>query len=303
MIGGTAVDLYARLGRASIDFACCDTRFRIEVAGVGADEAARRARETARRLESRLNAFDEASAVATLEREGRVDDPHVAAVVRRGLTYRERTEGAFDITHGAVEQAIKSYVRDGGDRPVGAFADGGGGVRVDGSTVRADRPLDLNGLAKGYLVDRTSDALVGLGRRGFVDGGGDVAHPTGPIAVESPYGDETPLKVLDTDWNVASSAGYRRGRAGLDHIYDPVAGELGTSHDLVTVVAERDCAEADALATALAASPLEAALDLAEGWPRAEALVVHDGVFHRTANFDEHVARSDRSGASGGWRP
>lgn len=291
-------ELYARFGSETIDFECCDTRFEVHVAGIGVNGLTRRARATARSIERRLNAFDEDSAVATLNRDGAVEDPHVAALVRRGLAYRERTDGTFDITQGPVEHAVKAFVRGETGSPEAAFADGA--VHLDGSTVAVDRPLDLNGLAKGYIVDRAYDVVAGVGRQGYVNGGGDVAGPTGQIGVESPYGDETPLTVLATDWHVASSGGYKRGRDAVDHIYNPATEEIGSAHDVVTVVAERDCTEADALATALAASPLDDALALADRWSGLEALVVHDGVFHRTEGFHEHVA-ADGPGARSGW--
>lgn len=60
---------------------------------------------------------------------------------------------------------------------------------------------------------------------------------------------------------------------------------LGSRHESVTVVAERDCMEADALATTIAALPLDDATSLAASWESLEALVVHDGVFHTTEGF------------------
>lgn len=283
-------------------FDCCDTRFALHVEGWRSDRAPVRAEETARGLERRLNAFDADSAVARLNRDGAVTDEHVAAVVRRGLEYRDRTGGAFDVVRGRLEHDLKAYLRGERDAPPEPSGRGGPGspgdpaVRVSGSTVTADVPLDLNGLAKGYIVDRTYEALVGVGRRGFVDGGGDVARPTGPVGVESPYGDEAPLAVLETGWNVATSGGYRRRRGDVDHLYDPETGRIGGRHDLVTVVAERDCTEADALATTLSTLPVGDALSLADRWDGAEALVVHGGVFHETAGWEDHV-RGRREGS------
>lgn len=271
-------------------FECCDTRFELHVRGWRRERALDRARETALALEGQLDAFDPDSAVARLDRNGTVTNRHVARVVRRALAYRDRTDGAFDVTHGRFEHALKAYIR--GDRatPPGEFREGDAGVTVDGATVTTDASLDLNGLAKGYVVDRTAEALAGPGRRGFVAGGGDVAGPVGPVGVESPFGSEAPLKVLETDWHVATSAGYERRRGDVDHVYDPRREHLGSRHDLVTVVAERDCTEADALATAVAATPTDEALALVEDWDGAEALVVHRGVFHRTEGFGDHVA-------------
>jgi len=277
-----------RLGDARLEFQCCDTDFTVQMTGYRADAGAEHARETALSLETELNAFDSESAVARLNRTGHIENEHVARLVRRGLEYGERTDGVFDIRQGAVEHDLKAYIR--GDRESISATFETGSVRVDGDRVVTETDLDLNGLAKGYIVDRAAAAASGPGRRGFVSGGGDMSPPTGPIAVESPYGDSRPLKVLETDWNVATSGGYRRKRDGVDHVYDPTTERLGARHESVTVVAQRDCMGADALATTLAALPLADALERAEAWPALEALVVHDGVFRTTEGFDEHVA-------------
>lgn len=269
-------------------FECCNTRFALHVSGWRSQRAAKRAEETARTLERQLNAFDEDSAVARLNREGTVTNRHVARLVHRGLEYRERTDGAFDITNGQFEHELKAYLR--GDRETPPDTFDSGEVHISAATVTSDVQLDLNGIGKGYIVDRVYETLSGIGREGFVNGGGDIARPVGSVGIESPYGDSKPLKTLDTDWNVASSAGYNQRRDGVDHIYDPRAERAGSRHDLVTVVAERDCLEADALATTVAALPVDDALELLNEWDDAEALVVHEGIFHRTEGFTDHVA-------------
>ena len=284
----TGGGLLAAVGAERVEFGCCDTTFLVHVEGVRAGAAARRAVATARDLESQLNAFDPASAVSALNRDGVVENEHVARIVERGLEYAERTGGRFDVRQGETEHRLKRYIRGETEAFSAAFTDGA--VSVDGDRVEADVPLDLNGLAKGYLVDRAAGALAGVGRRGFVDGGGDVSPPTGPVAIESPYGDEKPLKILDTDRAIATSGSYRRRRGDVDHVYDPARGRVGATSELVTVVAARDCTEADALATTLAASHPEEALDLAEGWPGLEAFLVTDGVFRETEGFADHVA-------------
>jgi len=284
----TALDAaFERAGAASREFGCCDTTFRVDVSGVRAGAAAAAARRTAEALEDQLDAFDADSAVARLNDRGDVENEHVARLVRRGLEYYERTDGVFDVHQGAVEHRLKAYLRGADDEVPERFDTGT--VDVSGRRVSTDVELDLNGLAKGYVVDRAAEALDGLGRRGFVSGGGDMSPPVGPVGVESPYGDRKPLKVLETPWAVATSGSYRRERAGTDHIYDPTAERLGARHESVTVLAERDCVEADALATTLAALPLDEALALADDWDGLEALVVHEGVFHATDGFDAHV--------------
>ncbi|MFB6194734.1 MAG: FAD:protein FMN transferase [Haloplanus sp.] len=278
---------YERVGATHRDFRCCDTSFHIEVKGVRAAAAADAARRTVEELENRLNAFDADSAVARLNGRGAVENEHVARLVHRGLEYHDRTETVFDIHQGRVEHSLKAYLREDDDAVPETFDTGT--ISISGHHVSADVALDLNGLAKGYIVDRAAEALAGLGRRGFVSGGGDMSAPVGPVAIESPYGDAKPLKILETDWAVATSGNYLRERDGTDHIYDPATERLGSRHESVTVLAERDCMEADALATTLAALPLDEAKALAGDWDGLEALIVHDGVFHTTGGFDAHV--------------
>jgi thiamine biosynthesis lipoprotein len=275
--------------QATLDFAACDTTWRVHARGRGAATAAADARDVVRALESRLNAFDERSAVARLHREGRVADEHVAALVRRADEYRARTGGVFDVRRGALEHAVKDHIRSGAPMP-------GAGLplacyRVDGETVETDAPLDLNGIAKGYIVDRARAALDDAGVEGFVDGGGDIATPTGPVAVESPYDPDALLGVLDTRWNVATSGPSRRRRGAVDHIYDARDGRVGSRHDQVTVLARRDCVEADVLATTLAAMPLVEGLALVSGWPGVEAMWVDQGSIVASGGFADHVAQ------------
>ncbi len=276
-----------RFGNSHRVFDCCDTTFRVRATGIGADTATRRARQTALELEGKLDAFDDTSTVSQLNRAGVIRNEHVARIVRRGLEYYERTNHVFDIHQGRVEHDLKAYLCGENTSLPETFETGT--ITLEGRKVSTDVPLDLNGLAKGYIVDRAAAELDGLGRCGFLSGGGDMSPPTGPVAIESPYGDSQALRTLDTEWSVATSGGYRRARDGTDHIYDPTDGRLGSRHDSVTVLARRDCMEADALATTLAALPLEEALTLADDWAGIEAFVVHSGVFHTTEGFDNHV--------------
>jgi len=288
IVDDTAV--YGRVGRARRRFNCCDTDFEIEAAGFRADAAVKRAEAVATEIESRLNAFDTASAVTTLAETGVVTDPHVAAVVERGQEYTARTDGRFDIRHGAHAHAVKSYIAGERDAaPTDVDPGEEAAITVEQDRVEAAVRLDLNGVAKGYIVDKAAEAVAGLGRVSTVDGGGDMTAPLGPVAIESPYGDSTPLSVLDTDWAVATSGSYRRARGETTHLYDAESGSTNTASESVTVVAERDCMEADALATTLATTHPDDAMALANEWDGLEALVVHEGVFYRTDRFTDHV--------------
>ena len=125
--------------------------------------------------------------------------------------------------------------------------------------------LDLNGIAKGYGVDRLAATLDAFGITSYLVGIDGEMRASGlrpdskpwSIAVEQPdYGRRLVHSVLVLeDAAVATSGDYRhwvevKGRR-LSHTMDPYRGApLSTSPASVTVVG-RTCAEADAWATAL----------------------------------------------------
>ena len=125
--------------------------------------------------------------------------------------------------------------------------------------------LDLNGIAKGYGVDRLADVLEQFGVTSFLAGiDGEMRarglRPDGEawtIAVEQPdHARRAAHSVLAlSDAAVATSGDYRHWvdvqGMRLSHTMDPHRGApLSASPASVTVVA-RSCAEADAWATAL----------------------------------------------------
>lgn len=196
----------------------------------------------------------------------------LAEVLRLGLEIGRASGGAFDIGMG---DAVTAW----GFGPGDAAPDGiraamtasrrpaHEALEMDDARVRkaASLKLDLNGIAKGYGVDRLaetlrdhwiSDALVGIDGEMRAMG----LRPDGEawtIAVEAPDAERrTPHSILALqDAAVATSGDYRhwvevQGRR-LSHTMDPRRGApLIASPASVTVVA-RTCAEADAWATAL----------------------------------------------------
>jgi len=193
-------------------------------------------------------------------------------VLRLGLEIGRASGGAFDIGMG---DAVMAW----GFGPEAAAPDGirtamaasrrpaHDVLEINGEHVRKAAPiaLDLNGIAKGYGVDRLAEILR---NQGISDGLGGIdgemramgLRPDGEawtIAVEAPDAERrTPHSILALqDAAVATSGDYRhwvevQGRR-LSHTMDPRRGApLIASPASITVVA-RSCAEADAWATAL----------------------------------------------------
>lgn len=194
------------------------------------------------------------------------------AVLQLGLEIGRASGGAFDIGMG---DAVRAW----GFGPEAATSDGirdalsrvrvpaHQALEIGDDAVRKTAPvaLDLNGIAKGYGVDRLTETLQrhGIGA-GLVGIDGEMRalglRPGGEpwrVAVEAPdVGHRAPHSLLALeDAAVATSGDYRhwvevQGRR-LSHTMDPVRGApLPAPPASVTVVA-RTCAEADAWATAL----------------------------------------------------
>lgn len=171
----------------------------------------------------------------------------------------------------------------------------------------ADRAaIDLDGVAKGYVVDaaaraglsrarrlaRLDDATAGDDVSVTVNAGGDLRH-TGHggrrVRIEDPlrpFDNAPPLTtVLLRDAALATSGTGRRGVrvAGrwLGHVIDPRSG-WPVAHTLSASVLAADTMTADAVATATLVLAPAAALDLVERLDLAALLVTPDGATHRS---------------------
>lgn len=162
------------------------------------------------------------------------DDSEIAAVNRGALTRDHYSDDLRDVL------AIAEHVER---ASAGAFS-----ARLPG------RPLDLNGVVKGWAVQRAAELLVQRGIRSFCfNAGGDIAvrgsppeHDRWNVAVRSPWDATAHVAVLAvTDGAVATSGGYERGV----HILDGRTGCEPVDFASVTVLA-RSLTTADVLATA-----------------------------------------------------
>jgi thiamine biosynthesis lipoprotein len=206
-------------------------------------------------------------------------------VLRLGLAIGKASGGAFDVGLGDAVMAWGfGPEAAAGDRIRIAMAakrcPAWEALDVEDGRLRKREPvtLDLNGIAKGYGVDRLAETLAGFGITSFlagVDGEMRTAglRPDGKpwtIAIEQPdHARRAVHSVLALhDASVATSGDYRhwvdvRGRR-LSHTMDPGRGApLPAPPASVTVVAPT-CAQADAWATALMVAGPEAGVALAE---------------------------------------
>jgi FAD:protein FMN transferase len=152
--------------------------------------------------------------------------------------------------------------------------------------LRLTRPvrLDLSGIAKGYAVDAVAARLKAMGCLDFlVEIGGELVgegiQPDGQpwwVDVEVPPGvDAEPLRIALHGMAVATSGDYRRnfveGDTAYAHTLGPRVAHPVNNGVASATVLHRNCAEADAWASALAVSGPNERMALAQ----REGLVVH----------------------------
>ena len=206
-----------------------------------------------------------------------------ATVLAAGLAVAAASGGAFDPALGrSVARWGFGPEGDAGSRGPGgveAVAAPWRAIECNGSRARrtADVALDFSGIAKGFAVDAVSRDLAALGLDAhLVEIGGELrgrgVKPDGwPwwVDLETPPGLRLPpTRVALCGLSVATSGDYRRWRQAdgvrIAHSIDPRAGApVANAVASVTVVHE-EAMLADAWATALLVSGVEAGLRLAQ---------------------------------------
>lgn len=288
------------------------------------------------RLEAILSRYRPETPVSRLGREGilHAPPPELAEVLGRARDLSERTGGAFDVTVAPLLDLYRGGTPEGGGRAArGGRGGRGGGVasavdgalpsreeieaalalvdyrslRVEEGVVSLERPgmsITLDGIAKGYVVDRAVATLrSGGAEQVLVEAGGDLAtaagDPGAPTAggtrsvapsggrapgwevdVQDPHDPSGSLGVLRLlGEGVASSGDYMHAftRDRMHHhILDPRTGRSPRHTSGVTVVAP-SAMDADALSTAAFVLGPEEGLALLEGAEGVEGLIVGKG--------------------------
>ena len=256
--------------------------------GAGAEDAIEAAFGEMDRLIGILSRHDSSSPVAHLNAAGQLRDapPELAEVVGRALRYHRLTLGAFDVT---VQPLVDLLAAAGGEptlaeRAAAAELVGAQNLRLSGrrlSFARSGMGVTLDGIAKGYIVDRMSDVLTRRGIcRFLINAGGDIRASGGrddgrpwTIGVRDPARPDELCDVVSlTDGAVATSGNYERP---FRHIVDAATGWPAEGSTSVSVSAP-DALAADALATALFVLGPAAGRWLARSIPGCECLILDD---------------------------
>ncbi|RLB35413.1 MAG: FAD:protein FMN transferase [Deltaproteobacteria bacterium] len=265
-----------------------------------AQEAMGLAFEEIDRLAGLLSRFNESAAVAQLNKEGYLKGvpPELMLVVSRALYYNNLTGGSFDIT---VKPVIDLFVKDfeGSKKRIPSEAElqkvlrfvGSEKVKVKQGSIFFKRPgmgITLDGIAKGFIVDRASEILTrNKIKNHLINAGGDI-RTKGSKAKGRPWSIaiQDPLKrkhypdiIQMRDGAIATSGNYEvyfDREKMFYHIVDP---KTGLSPEMTTSVSvtARTTMEADALSTSVFVMGPRKGMAFINRLQNCESLVVSRG--------------------------
>jgi thiamine biosynthesis lipoprotein len=239
------------------------------------------------RLVGHLSRFDPSSAVSVLNQQGQLTDtpPELGHVVSQALEFYRRSSGAFDITVKPLIELLQSGEPARSEWDAALELVGSTNVEQTGRGLRFKRSgmgITLDGIAKGYIVDRIGTVLQRHGVVNFlINAGGDIrtagTKESGlpwTVAVQDPLKqDEFPDIIHMKEGAVATSGSYEHR---FRHIVDSETGHSPAWSTSVTVTAPTALA-ADALATALYAMEPTEGSRLIGSLPGCECLNIDNG--------------------------
>ncbi len=247
----------------------------------GAIELATRALDVVDELEIQMTVYRDDSEIALLNASAHLGpvmvEPRLFSLLERAIAIGEATEGAYDVTSGALSVAwgFTRGPRQIPDREALADARARTGLRHltldrQAMTVAFDRPgvsINLGSIGKGYAIDRAAgvvrdhwfptSALIHGGRSSLFALGSPPDQFGGrwEVAVRNPLDSESPvgrvrLRNRGMGTSGASFQQFEEGGRVYGHLIDPRTGEPPEAGPLSVTVLAPTAAEADALSTA-----------------------------------------------------
>ena len=227
-----------------------------------------------KRLENMMSAWIDTSPLSILNISNKSKIPHnipyeLFDVIKISLDVSDKTGGIFDITltpivklweyhqHKPSKMELKNVLKSIGYKNIS--------LNSNTSTItflKDDMKIDLNGIAKGYIVKLASEFMIKNGYKNFIiNAGGDLYASGEPspgklwtVGIQHPS--KNTGEVLETpeikDMAVATSGNYeveKQSHRGYGHIFNPGTGSPDVFFASVTVIGN-DPTICDALATA-----------------------------------------------------
>ena len=252
------------------------------------------------RLTRDMNRFDQTTAVAQLNQEGRLTDvpPDMLRVMKRALTYHRISNGAFDISVKPVVDLFKeNFSRKKHTPPTekeihdALLLVDASKIHMEGNAIFLKKPgmgITLDGIAKGYIVDMAAEILSKHHMENFlINAGGDIRTmgrrqdgKPWTVAVQDPLKKQQyPDKIHMTSGAIATSGNYEiyfDREKMFHHIVNPQTGFSPHASTSVSVLAQT-AMDADALSTSVFVMRPERGIRFVNSLPKSECLVVEKG--------------------------
>ena len=250
--------------------------------------------------DSTLSVFNENSLLSRINRnETDIPNREITENIEIAGRVSELSGGRYDITvlplveaYGFIDGRQKSVDFD-SLRPFIGYKK----ISVRDGKIHKQHPqtrIDLNSVAKGYLVDRIAEIIEADGADNYlVNVGGEIFcrgnNPDGKpwrIAIDTPIegnyiqGAHTEAIINVSGMGVATSGNYRNFHTAEDgrkytHIINPLTGENTESNLLSATVIHTQCAYADAMATMFMVLGMDDSLKLLETHPEIAVLLIY----------------------------
>ena len=244
-------------------------------------------------LDQKLSTYKKDSEISRLNRELEFNVSEVTRVIlERSLDMNRLSDGAFDVTIGAVTHHAYRFGYDNehlpsvsalkkAEKSVGSYR-----MTMEGNRAKVleETVIDLGGIGKGYAVDLAIDKLQHHGvTKAVVAASGDIGclgecvvaiqdpfHPSGHIAtVVSKF----PRFAISTSGNYERYIKNKRH----NHLIDPKTGQSQQRYASITLIDTEDNTRIDALATAVAVMEEKKAIAMLRKLNIAYILIRTDG--------------------------
>jgi len=251
--------------------------------------------ELIKNFEDRFSIFKQESEISKLNKYKKLKvSSDLLNVIKKAIYISEITDGAFDITCKPIidlykekskenktpaEKEIEEVLKNVGWRKIK--------IKDDFVILSDNMEIDLGGIAKGYIVDKTFQFLKSNGiKNGLINAGGDIycwgfneKGEKWKIGIENPFEEGKIIGIFEiTDKGIATSGNYKRyleiKKKKIGHIINPKTG-LPTGENIasVTVIAN-DCTIADGFATGIFVLGIEKGLKVINKLKDVECLII-----------------------------
>ena len=252
--------------------------------------------EEIERLEGILSTYRNSTSMYDLNQKGFLNDAEkeILFIFAKSKHYSDLSDGHFDITIKPVvelyDESFENYGRVPTEKEIQNTLElvNYKNIQIMDETISFKKDgmgVTVDGIAKGYIIDKTVNVLKNNGiDNALVDIGGDIRtigksdrNTDWTIALQNPRDDADFISILSIgDMAVATSGDYEQffiDDKSSHHIINPKTGHSAIESISVTIIAQ-NALDADALSTAVSVLGPQNGMNLINNLEKVEGLIV-----------------------------